>query len=181
MNFITICFLFSGHGFGLNTNILETNVINLAVVIGVVVSFVGDAVRELLKNRKEIILNNLREADNRALTAQENLNQAKEQLLAAQKKAAEIREQGLTAAEQEKKLCLKQAEETAVQLKKVQENTLRFQQQKAIQQISHQIVSLAFQQVRQKIKAGSSALFFHSKVNNSKIDLLKRSSVSASN
>jgi hypothetical protein len=30
-------FNFSGHGFGFNTNILETNVINLAVVIAVVV------------------------------------------------------------------------------------------------------------------------------------------------
>jgi hypothetical protein len=37
-------FNFSGHGFGFNTNILETNVINLAVVIAVVVSVVGDAV-----------------------------------------------------------------------------------------------------------------------------------------
>jgi hypothetical protein len=37
--------VFSGHGFGFNTNILETNVINLAVVIAVVVSVVGDAVR----------------------------------------------------------------------------------------------------------------------------------------
>jgi len=181
MNFTTMCFFFSGHGFGLNTNIFETNIINLAVVIGVVVSFVGDAVRELLRNRKEIILNNLREADNRALIAQENLNQAKEQLAAAQKKAAEIREQGFMAAEQEKKLCLKQAEENAAQLKQVQENTLRFQQQKAIQQISYQIVSLAFQQVRQKIKTGSTALSFHSKINNYKIDLLKRSSVAASN
>jgi F0F1-type ATP synthase membrane subunit b/b' len=57
---------------GFNTNILETNVINLAVVIAVVVSVVGDAVRELLKNRKETIINNLREADNRANEALEN-------------------------------------------------------------------------------------------------------------
>jgi F-type H+-transporting ATPase subunit b len=64
MDFTRIGLIFSGHGFGFNTNILETNVINLAVVIAVVVSVVGDAVRELLKNRKETIINNLREADN---------------------------------------------------------------------------------------------------------------------
>lgn len=29
-------------GFGINTNIFETNIINLAVVVGVVVSFVGN-------------------------------------------------------------------------------------------------------------------------------------------
>jgi F-type H+-transporting ATPase subunit b len=56
MDFTRIGLIFSGHGFGFNTNILETNVINLAVVIAVVVSVVGDAVRELLKNRKKQLL-----------------------------------------------------------------------------------------------------------------------------
>jgi hypothetical protein len=42
MDFTRIGLIFSGHGFGF-TNILETNVINLAVVIAVVVSVVGDA------------------------------------------------------------------------------------------------------------------------------------------
>ena len=53
MNLIELNCMFFGHGFGINTNILETNVINLAVVIAVVVTFVGDAVRELLENRKK--------------------------------------------------------------------------------------------------------------------------------
>jgi F-type H+-transporting ATPase subunit b len=77
MDFTRIGLIFSGHGFGFNTNILETNVINLAVVIAVVVSVVGDAVRELLKNRKETIINNLREADNRANEALEKRDLAK--------------------------------------------------------------------------------------------------------
>lgn len=124
MNFFDISFLFSGHGFGLNTNILETNVINLAVVIGVVVSFVGDAVRELLKNRKQTILDNLREADNRALEAQEKLTEAKNQFELAQQKAKEIREQGLIAAEQDKNLAIKQAEEEAVRLEQVKQDTI---------------------------------------------------------
>jgi hypothetical protein len=29
-----------GHGFGINTNIFETNIINLAAVIAIVISFV---------------------------------------------------------------------------------------------------------------------------------------------
>ena len=71
MSFIEISLIFSGHGFGINTNILETNVINLAVVIAVVVSFVGDAVRELLDNRKKTILQNICAADARAQEVQE--------------------------------------------------------------------------------------------------------------
>ena len=174
MNFIAISSLFLGHGFGFNTNILETNVINLAVVIGVVVTFVGDAVRELLNNRKETILNNLREADNRALEAQEKVTQAKAQLALAQKKAVEIREQGIVAAEQEQKLCIKQAEEDAARLKQVKQDTIRLQQQKAIHQISQQIVSLALENVRTKLKTGSNAKF-HISVNNFKSALFKSS------
>ena len=34
---------FGNEGFGFNGNILETNIINLSVVLGVVISFGGDA------------------------------------------------------------------------------------------------------------------------------------------
>jgi PII-like signaling protein len=64
MDFTEISLIFSGHGFGFNTNILETNVINLAVVIAVVVSVVGDAVRIIKRIEKNI--NNLRQAEDRA-------------------------------------------------------------------------------------------------------------------
>jgi hypothetical protein len=63
MDFTRIGLIFSGHGFGFNTNILETNVINLAVVIAVVVGRWRRSAR-IIKNRKETIINNLREADN---------------------------------------------------------------------------------------------------------------------
>ena len=172
MNFNVLSLLFSAHGFGFNTNLFETNVINLSAVIAIVVSFVGDAVKELLKTRKETILNNLQEADNRALEAQEKLLQAKAQLSLAQKKATEIHEQGIAAAEQERKRCLKQAEEDAERQEKLKQDTIRLQQQKAIQQISQQIVSLALQQVRQKLKTGANSNF-HILVNNLKIALLK--------
>ena len=45
---------------------LETDVINLAVVIGILVSFGGDALHSLLKNCKQTIFLSLQEADSRA-------------------------------------------------------------------------------------------------------------------
>ena len=42
MVFLPESILIIGHGgFGFNTNIFETNIINLAAVVGIVVSFVG--------------------------------------------------------------------------------------------------------------------------------------------
>ena len=90
-----------GHGFGINTNIFETNIINLAAVIGVVISFVGSNLTAILDERKKTIVNNLEEANQRALEAAEKLTIAKTQLEAAKKKAKEIREEGVSRASKE--------------------------------------------------------------------------------
>jgi F-type H+-transporting ATPase subunit b len=84
--------VFAEH-FGFNTNILETNVLNLAVVLAIVVTYVGDALRSLLENRKQSIVNTFQEADQRALEARERVAQAKLQLEQANTKAQQIREQ----------------------------------------------------------------------------------------
>ena len=76
----------SGEGFGLNGNILETNIINLSVVIAIVVSFGGDALRSLLENRRQSILTTLEQADRRAKEAEERLQEAKSRLQLAQKR-----------------------------------------------------------------------------------------------
>jgi F-type H+-transporting ATPase subunit b len=65
------------NGFGLNTNLFETNVLNLAVVVGVVVTVVGDALSVLLKQRRETILSTLQEADDKAIEAKNRLDEAK--------------------------------------------------------------------------------------------------------
>ena len=64
---------FGNEGFGFNGNILETNIINLSVVVGVVVSFGGDALRSLLDTRKETILKNFEEVKQRSEEAREKL------------------------------------------------------------------------------------------------------------
>jgi len=89
-------------GFGFNDNILETNVINLAVVVGVVVFFVGKNLTSILETRQQTILNNLKEADQRAIEAREKFNKAKEQLELAEQKAKQIREEGVLKATMEK-------------------------------------------------------------------------------
>lgn len=59
-------------GFGFNGNILETNIVNLSVVIGIVVSFGGDALRSLLENRRQTVLATLEQANQRAQEAKKD-------------------------------------------------------------------------------------------------------------
>lgn len=158
MDFTSINLLFC-HGFGFNTNILETNVINLAVVIAVVVSVVGDAVRELLKSRKETILSNLNEADKRASEALEKRNLAVEKLEQAKQKAKQIFDQAKISAEQEKALCISEAELEKKRMIQAKEDTINLYRQRAVDVITSQIVRLAIGKVRSKFVSQSTARF----------------------
>lgn len=143
--------MFAGH-FGFNTNILETNVLNLAVVLAIVITYVGDALRGLLANRKQTILNNFREADQRASEAQDRLNQARLQLEKAKTKADEISQQALFTVDQEKKQILLQTQEDIKRLSILQQETLKFEQQKAQNELAQKLVRLALNQVREKLQ-----------------------------
>ena len=138
--------------FGFNGNILETNIINLAVVIAIVVSFGGDALRSLLLNRKESILSSLQEADLRLFEAKDNLSKAKSQLSTFEAKAVEIRHQAGGTAEQEKKQSIQQTQESTQRLEKVKNLTQEMQQQKTIYQVSQEVLSFALIQVRDKLR-----------------------------
>ena len=142
--------MFAGH-FGFNTNILETNVLNLAVVLAIVITYVGDALRGLLANRKQTILNNFREADQRASEAQDRLNQARLQLEKAKTKADEISQQALFTVDQEKKQIISQTQEDIKRLSLLQQETLKFEQQKAQNELAQKLVRLALHQVREKL------------------------------
>jgi F-type H+-transporting ATPase subunit b len=161
-----------GHGFGINTNILETNVINLAVVIGVVVTFVGDALKSLLENRRQAILNNLKEADQKAFEAQERLNQAKAALNEAIKKADVIKQQSVVTAEQESQQVVRQTQEELARLEQSKQDTIQLQRQRAIQQLSQQVINLALSQVKNKLAGSRKDTAFHNSVNQFNIVLL---------
>ena len=165
-----------GAEFGFNGNILETNVINLAVVIGIVVFLGGNSLRSLLENRKQTILNSLQEADSRAQEGKEKLSKAKSQLFVAQKKSTEIQEEASITADQEKKEFISQTQEDTQRLEKGKQETLQMEEQKTISQVSQQVVSLALNKARDKLKkrVGTEV---HSSVNNFNIVLFRKHKV----
>jgi len=169
MHFMDISSLFSGNGFGINTNIFETNIINLAVVIAIVISFVGDALRELLETRRQKIFDNISLADARVQEMEKRIHDAKTQLEKAKQRANQIREQGILAAKQEKDLCISQAEMEATRLKQLKDDNIRLQQQKAIQNISQQIVTLSVQQAYKNLKPRMRKKAFQRWVNKAKM------------
>ena len=81
-------------GFGFNTNLFETNILNLAVVLPLVFSLGKDTLTSILDTRREKILNSLRSADDRFKQAQLELDAAKSELALAAEKVKDIQSEG---------------------------------------------------------------------------------------
>ena len=83
--------LFASQGFGLNLNIFETNIINLAVVVFGLYKFLPGFLGKILERRRTTILSDLKEAEERLTHAQDSLLKAKDELASAKQKAEKIR------------------------------------------------------------------------------------------
>ena len=142
------------HGFGFNGNIFETNIINLAAVVGIVISFVGSNLTTLLQDRKETILKNLQEANQRSLEAQEKLTQARTQLEQAKKKADEIREEGLITFGEEINACVNEHELRLARLDEFKQETVGFYQRKSLKQAYDYVISKILSRVRERLSKG---------------------------
>ena len=92
--------LLASHGsFGLNFNLFETNIVNLAIVIFGLYKFLPNFLGGILERRRAIILADLKDAEERLATATSALSQAQKDLADAQQKAEQIRADGKARAE----------------------------------------------------------------------------------
>lgn len=162
-----------GESFGFNGNILETNILNLGVVLGVVVSLGGDALRSLLANRKQTISKNLEQAEKRAQEAKERLTQAQSQLQIAQQKASDIKKQGKATAEKERQDSSKRKKEEIFRLTEKKEETLRVEEQKAVSQVYQQLVNRVMDKVKSRLASQLDSAS-HASVINFQIVLLSK-------
>nr|YP_009109437.1 ATP synthase I subunit [Sanionia uncinata]AIW52125.1 ATP synthase I subunit [Sanionia uncinata] len=131
--------------FGLNTNLLETNLINLSVVLGLLIYSGKGVLNNLLSNRKQTILNTINDAEKRYNEATDKLDQARTRLERAKIKADEIRVNGLSQIEREKKELVNAADEDSKRLEDSKNATIRFEEQRAIEQVRQQVSRLALE------------------------------------
>ena len=82
---------FASEGFGLNLNLFETNILNLAVVVFGLYKFLPGFLGKILEKRRTSILTDLKDAEERLTQAKNSLSKAKEELSSAKQKADKIR------------------------------------------------------------------------------------------
>lgn len=103
------------------------------------------SLNNLLSNRKQTILNTINDAEERYNEATDKLNQARTRLERAKIKADEIRVNGLSQIEREKRELVNAADEDSKRLEDSKNATIRFEEQRAIEQVRQQVSRLALE------------------------------------
>nr|QOW39300.1 ATP synthase CF0 B subunit [Populus ilicifolia] len=171
MKNITDSFVSLGHwssagSFGFNTDILATNPINLSVVLGVLIFF-GKGVcvwfgkgswkfcnewkdnllslSDLLDNRKQRILNTIRNSEELRGGAIEQLEKARARLRKVEIEADQFRVNGYSEIEREKLNLINSTYKTLEQLENYKNETIHFEQQRAINQVRQRVFQQALE------------------------------------
>nr|YP_010004998.1 ATP synthase CF0 B subunit [Aldama linearis]YP_010153047.1 ATP synthase CF0 B subunit [Aldama excelsa]QNR03098.1 ATP synthase CF0 B subunit [Aldama linearis]QQW50893.1 ATP synthase CF0 B subunit [Aldama excelsa] len=150
MKNVTDSFVSLGHwpsagSFGFNTDILATNLINLSVVLGVLIFFGKGVLSDLLDNRKQRILNTIRNSEELREGAIEQLEKARARLRKVEIEADEFRVNGYSEIEREKLNLIDSTYKTLEQLENYKNETINFEQQKASNQVRQRVFQQALQ------------------------------------
>nr|YP_010510827.1 ATP synthase CF0 subunit I [Schnabelia tetrodonta]UBS93486.1 ATP synthase CF0 subunit I [Schnabelia tetrodonta] len=164
MKNVTDSFVSLGHwpsagSFGFNTDIFATNPINLSVVVGVLIFF-GKGVcvsclnerkdnllslSDLLDNRKQRILNTIRNSEELRGGAIQQLEKARTRLRKVETEADQFRVNGYSEIEREKLNLINSTYKTLEQLENYKNETIQFEQQRAINQVRQRVFQQALQ------------------------------------
>nr|ATV98544.1 ATP synthase CF0 subunit I [Barringtonia edulis] len=149
-SFVSLDYWPSAGSFGFNTNILATNPINLSVVLGVLIFF-GKGVcascllSDLLDNRKQRILNTIRNSEELRGGAIEQLEKARARLRKVELEADQFRVNGYSEIEREKWNLINSTYKTLEQLENYKNETIHFEQQRTINQVRQRVFQQALQ------------------------------------
>nr|YP_010038951.1 ATP synthase CF0 subunit I [Colona floribunda]YP_010757073.1 ATPase subunit I [Colona auriculata]QOY45032.1 ATP synthase CF0 subunit I [Colona floribunda]UNV38961.1 ATPase subunit I [Colona auriculata] len=150
MKNVTDSFVSLGHwpsagSFGFNTDILATNPINLSIVLGLLIFFGKGVLSDLLDNRKERILNTIRNSEELRGGAIEQLEKARARLRKVEMEADQFRVNGYSEIEREKLNLINSTYKILEQLENYKNETIHFEQQRAINQVRQRVFQQALQ------------------------------------
>ena len=135
--------LLATEGFGLNFNLFETNILNWAVVVFGLYKFLPGFLGKMLQKRREGILLELKDAEDRLLKATQALEKAKRYLSSAEDKATQIKADSLKRSESIRMESEKKAIEEMARIKQSAISDESSEASRAISQLRKEAVELA--------------------------------------
>jgi F-type H+-transporting ATPase subunit b len=139
-------------GFGLNLDIFETNIINLAILIGALVYFGKGLLTKILTERKAAIATEIQAAEKSAKESARALSEAQQKLTQAQAEAQRIRKTAEENAQIASEAILAQAVKDVEQMKQMAANDLSTETERAITDLRRQVVAKALQKVEAELR-----------------------------
>lgn len=151
-NFLWLATEAAEDGFGLNLDILETNLVNLVIIIAVLVYFGRKFLGNILSERRERIETAIREAEQRASQAAEALSDGQQKLAQAQAEAERIRADADKRAQAAKEEILAQCERDLERMKSDARQELDTERDRAIAELRQRVSELALQRVESQLQ-----------------------------
>jgi F-type H+-transporting ATPase subunit b len=153
MNSMGFCWVLAAEagGFGLNFDLLETNLINLIIIVGVLVYFGSKFLGKTLSSRRDAIETAITEAEQRRSSAAAALAEQQQKLAQAKTEAERIKTKAQENALKAKDLILAQAEKDVERLKSEAARDLSTQQERVMVELRQRVVALAMTKVEQTL------------------------------
>ena len=140
-------------GFGLNLDILETNLINLVIIVGVLVYFGKNSLGKTLTDRRTQIEAAIKEAEQRKEKAAAALAEQQQKLAQAKTEASRIRAEAEERANAVRANVMAQAEEDMQRMKASAAQDLSAQQDRVLNELRQRIAALAMQRAEEHLKS----------------------------
>ncbi len=137
----------SGVEVSLNTDIFETNVINIALLLGGVIYLLSGALGEALSERQKKILGAIQESEERLQEADARFNESETQLAQAQMVMDSIKSDSETTAKQVKDTVLNDGKVEIERLTSSAKSQITTIEAKVRKQISDYVVALALKRI----------------------------------
>ncbi len=138
-------------GFALNFNILETNIINLAIVIGVVYYALSNFLSSALSERRSGIEAEIKEVEARLAKAEVSLTEQKKNVADAKAEADRIMADAKTRANGSREAVLAQAKQDVERMKLAASQDLSAEQERVISELRQRVVAQALEKVRERL------------------------------
>lgn len=141
-------------GIGLNLDILETNVINLAIIIGVLIYFGRGFLGKTLSERQARIEEAIKDADERKRQAAAALADGQQKLAQAQAEAAKILAEAEERSKVAREAILARSQEDVQRMKAAAAQDVSSQQERVVSELRQRIAELALQRVEAHLQSG---------------------------
>uniref|UniRef100_A0AAU7E3Y4 ATP synthase subunit b, chloroplastic n=1 Tax=Hypericum petiolulatum TaxID=1137009 RepID=A0AAU7E3Y4_9ROSI len=162
----------SAGSFGFNTDILATNPINLIVVLGVLIFFGKGVLSDLLDNRKQRILNTIRNSEELRGGAIEQLEKARARLRKIEIEADQYRVNESSDTERKILALMNSTYQNIEQKENSQNERIRFEQEKTLNQVRQRFFQQALERALETLNSRLTNEL-HLRIISANIDMLR--------